>query len=493
MIYKLTIAAVLILLLSAHLRAQQIPPDRPQLSEKHRQKLAKITDPERKLKKYKKYIKMDSIKWERSRRKALKRTADSLFKVHSEKFKKNTPNIPELPVEMEAHNRLVIDSLKMAVQIDEQYSEKIKALLGTDSTLIQRAAGNVNYKVLDEALPQLPVDTSLIKSMAATPDSVLVEKAAKILADSLGFEVPDKYRSSLNEVRQLKDSASFDYITSKAGEKIEAKAAEIDDIAAFKEKQAEFDELADEFKDPAGGELDGVPDDGPSADDVARQLAIEQKKHELKKQMVAAATEHLKGHADKVEAAQAQLSKLKRKYSKVVNSNDLSTAVKRSSLKGRGFGKRLVIGGNFQIQSFDPVILDASPVIGYRFNKLFNAGIGGHWRYSFKDSVSLSFPSATAGYKAWVSHDVFRSFFGYSEYERQRFEKFNPAIDSRGLAWKDAWHIGIGRNIPVNRLLTTQVLVLYNVLHDPFDKLYNSRLNVRAGVKLNTGAFKGKP
>jgi hypothetical protein len=515
--FRFTIAVTVILLLSFVAKAQQEIPSRPQLSEKHKRKIEKITDPEKKLRKYKKYFKQDSISWAKKHKKALKDAADTLIKEQArqavdEKKQELHKLVPEeminqdipfdtaaigdlkvapdsiwfeklgktladslAPEELKKYQRVFNkgkrpDSAAIINKAAGEYRQEVSTLMNADSSTVNDAIGKYKRELADEIADKIPFDTTALGNLKETPDSVWLEKAGKFLMDSLkGF---DAYQPAIEEAKQLKDSASFDYISKEAEKHIEDQARDLEDVSAFQEAQKEF-EGAEELSS------------------IAKQADLEARKAAVKKQMVSVANEQLRANMDKVKAAQAQLTKLKTKYSKVVNSNDLSTAVKRSSLEGKTFWQRLVIGGNFQVQSFEPLTLDTSPALGYRINKLFTIGAGGHWRHTFADTVNLSIPSASIGYKAFVSHQLYRNFFGYSEYERQQLSRTNHLTDGQHLDWEEAWHIGLGRNIKVNSLLTVQVLVMYNLLHDPFDPLYSSPWNVKAGIQMNTENIKG--
>ena len=106
-----------------------------------------------------------------------------------------------------------------------------------------------------------------------------------------------------------------------------------------------------------------------------------------------------------------------KKYSMVPNSNDLSTAIKRTSLKGRTFKERLVLATNFQILNYRPVMIDFSPSVGYKFNSRFAVGVGGMYRQTFKASLSRLSPQVI-GYKVFSNYDVVNNFFAYVEFAR---------------------------------------------------------------------------
>ena len=117
------------------------------------------------------------------------------------------------------------------------------------------------------------------------------------------------------------------------------------------------------------------------------------------------------------------MAALKQKHSNMPNSNDLSSAVKRTSLKAEPIWKRLVIGGNFNIGRTNPLLLDLSPVLGYKVNKLFDIGITGTFRKKIKSSNAVNVKDNEAfGFGVFANHAIYRNFFGYIEGERMRIK-----------------------------------------------------------------------
>jgi hypothetical protein len=126
---------------------------------------------------------------------------------------------------------------------------------------------------------------------------------------------------------------------------------------------------------PENSELAKLEDYKAKLEQTQEQICQAAATKELKQRMTAQAKQYITDNADKMQQMQAQMCKLKQKYSYVPNSNDLSSAVKRSSLKGESLWKRLVIGGNFNVSKTNPVTIDLAPAVGYKLNKLFEAGL----------------------------------------------------------------------------------------------------------------------
>ena len=151
-----------------------------------------------------------------------------------------------------------------------------------------------------------------------------------------------------------------------------------------------------------------------------------QDKEFLKQQALAKAkelgTKHFADHQDKLQAAQQTLAKYKKKYSAIQSTKDMSTAVKRNSLKGKPLGERLVLGGTFQINK-DPTAVDISPLLGYKLNKKtrFGAGVTYRANLDFKDKQVLS-QNQVYGWRGFFEREAFKGFFGHAEFESMNSE-----------------------------------------------------------------------
>lgn len=196
--------------------------------------------------------------------------------------------------------------------------------------------------------------------------------------------------------------------------------------------------------------------------------------------------EYFENHADKLEAAHKSMADLKKKYSYVPNSNDLSTARKIKSLEGVPLKKRLAFGGTLQVHAGDPVRVDFSPLLGYKFDKRFSMGIGGTYRTSFgKDEAFIpSGDKSVFGGRVFSEYVVFKSFFAHAEYESLKSTVVTIAAkDTAVRKWSNGVLVGIGKSYAFSKGLMGNVTVLYNLTHDD-NSPHRKPLVVRFGVML---------
>ena len=262
-------------------------------------------------------------------------------------------------------------------------------------------------------------------------------------------------------------------------EKELSKQAEIKEFRMEMTKMKEFQNLPENYKKKFGKYSDK-----------------EYLKSEGVSKAVKEASKYLAEHQDKLTAAQSKLTKLKKKYSSVPNSNDLSTATKRNSLKGKPFKERMVIGGNVQLVSSDPLIIDISPVVGYKIDKQFRIAIGATYRARLTEYPQNSTiaprgakDELTYGYRAFGEYSFWKGFYVHAEYERmsREFEiktTSQTPTDQYERKWVEAALLGIGKSYSINNKVKGSISLLYNFIYNTKEQVYPNPWVFRVGFEL---------
>ncbi|MEQ8362974.1 MAG: hypothetical protein RH948_08905 [Cyclobacteriaceae bacterium] len=214
------------------------------------------------------------------------------------------------------------------------------------------------------------------------------------------------------------------------------------------------------------------------------QLKLLNNKKALKQNMASHSQSYIEDNIDKIQAVQSSISKLKRKYSLLPNSNDLSSAKKRSSLKGEPVLKRLTTGGNINVVGTNPITADLSMVLGWKFNMLSEAGLTGTYRTSFGLNQSNSTPrnKSVYGISTYSSYTIFKNFFGYIEGEYMSITNEHDGVFKR--SWNPNLLIGLGRKFNIAQLLKLQTIITYNALHKNNSGIYGSPVVFKTGIRL---------
>ena len=183
----------------------------------------------------------------------------------------------------------------------------------------------------------------------------------------------------------------------------------------------------------------------------------------------------------------SQMTKLKKKYSCVPDSRDLSTAVKKNSMKDKPLKERLILGGNFQILRGNPVSLDLSPYLMYRINKIFFTGAGITYRASLgiENNQQTNIVQDVYGVNILAQHKIYKGFFGHLEgtYMNRPVESTRQSTDMNQSAWSEGLMLGIGKRLRFSQLFNGTVIFSYDFLHN--DQSVNPKpWNIRFGFEL---------
>lgn len=356
-----------------------------------------------------------------------------------------------------------IDSTEIANKAKSVAAETINNETGVnlngipkDSTEIANQAKQLTNEELSKAgieVSGIPTDSAAVKSEAK-------QLAKDQFKDYTGEELPDI----------TIDSTTATQVKEEAAKRAEAAIKDTDHMKALEGTDSELGKLTDTKE---------------QVEKTAAELREMKARKQMKQKMAGHAKEFIQENAEQIQQVQSKMGELKQKYSSVVNSNDLSTATKRSSLKGEPFWKRLVIGGNLNLSETNPLSIDFAPVLGWKFNKLFEAGVTGAYRAKFgadKSGVNTFENEEVYGYSIFANHMVFKNFFGYLEGENM--STVTGTTEDSQRAWQQSLLLGLGRKFKIAKFLEMQAIVSYNFLHDNSDGVYNSPVVFKTGLRV---------
>ncbi|QSE99209.1 hypothetical protein [Fulvivirga lutea] len=404
------------------------------LSEKSINKVNAIEDPVKKLKKYKKLYSKDSAKQAKKERKYWRNKADSL--LHSSDT-----------------NTQLLDSVD--AQVSEVELNKVTKITNDSSFF------NVGVEEGKEVVNKIekPAEVDLITDIK--PDSTWDDQLKNKAKEELNKTEKPVLAQELMSIEGIDitsgiDSANVSAVEQKGKQLGKETLNNTDEFKELNNASEQSETMKEEWL--GQGEL---PIDSSGIDE-------EKLKNRAKEQAMKLATE---------QAGFSKIGRLKSKYSKIVNSNDLSSAVKRNSLEGEPIGDRLILGGNFTIVESNPLVLDLTGSIGYKLSKKWVIGLQASHRIAEADSISVS------GGRLFANYDIAKNFFFASEIEMLR-KKYKSEELSRE-DWIPGLFAGIGRKFKVFKNLNGQVALLYNFTHDNSAGVYNKPLVVRFGFNIS--------
>jgi hypothetical protein len=502
------------------------------LSAKHVQQIEKLKSPAKKLKKYKKYYSKDSVRFIKAWEKRLRKKPDSILAATQASLRESEQRM--LRAEDRLKNKLngvltSVNSLDERVLAQSFNPEPFKneaevfyaghyawrrdlgrwylasGYYKPDSAGINTAGfsslplskfGLSQY--IPANLPKLPQGMPVIPGMPKLPGVSGMDGQFNALKGSGKSQVLSQLDdiNGIKEAKQLKGEegkyiGQLSQYKNQYGKYAQnpdsLKTLALRDGSAFAQKEMEsrmnaFGSMKD-FKNYQKelSQVKGLQTQYQGQVDHLKDSAYLKKKAKEKAEELAMT--YLQEHPEIMRGIQKKMNSLMRKYSIVPNSNDLSTATKRSSLKGKSLTERLVVAANFQMISPKPLSLDLSPILGYKINRFFAVGVGGLYRKTFTDSIPRLSPQII-GYKAFVSHEVARNFFGYAEFGRN-----SPGVkveEGRTLRiWKNAFIAGVGKRMLIHKNIEMTMLVAYNFSHQVNDPVYPRPFIVRVGFQLS--------
>jgi hypothetical protein len=229
-----------------------------------------------------------------------------------------------------------------------------------------------------------------------------------------------------------------------------------------------IDKQLDQFKDPKG--------------------AIE----ELKNKSILGTEDLFAGQSSQLQAARTKVSGLMSKYREFTDSNDLTGAVKRTSLTGRTFKERIVFGGNFNVVSTDPISIDIAPIFGYRVNTGFVVGVGLNYRHTFGDSLKYKLYISPVIYsvRGFTNYNVYKNFFVTAEYERAGLKL--KRSENQSIRWTNNYLIGVGRKFLIHPKVYLVMTALYNLKGEGADPSYPRHFQLRIGLQNTDLALRRK-
>jgi len=179
---------------------------------------------------------------------------------------------------------------------------------------------------------------------------------------------------------------------------------------------------------------------------------------------------------EQFQEAQADVQKLKKKYSELPDTRYPEQGTKRNSLADHPFKERLYFGGNISLQSTDPLILSSNLQVGYWIKKKWLTGLSFTIREQFTAQDSTSTISGDGhGYSLFTRYDIPKGFFAWGEAEWQIDKSILGGEQTQSIGWQRAMLVGIGREFRLG-FVQMNSMILYDFNYQ------NNTLNPRPWV-----------
>ena len=167
-----------------------------------------------------------------------------------------------------------------------------------------------------------------------------------------------------------------------------------------------------------------------------------------------------------LDEAKTSLTKLKRKYKTVQTDQDIY--IKKASLKGESFKKRIATGVSLQIHQGPPTAFDISPFSGYRWSKRWITGIGGTYRFTFTPNDKIDWNQPIYGGRIYGEWIALKSFLLHAEGEALRAKIPSNISNEQRRRWIKSVLVGGGKQYEITKKLKGNVLYLYTYPYVPY-------------------------
>lgn len=428
------------------------------LSPNHQQKLTSIKSGHKRMVKFYKYYKKDSAQHTKKLTKQEKRLWDSTMRAERSREK--------LERKLARKGIVMPDSLRQQDMFVAEIREMNLVL--RDST----ASDSVKEIARDK------LKTLATHKARQYPGYQYLEEQQMLHGDSVSWEDVAKHVPGIDTLKGI-FQADPKILFQHAAKLTEQQAIALGGATSIANEFGKFEEMKnmpDEYKNQYEDYID--------KDNLTK---------EGKDRAVEKAMDYFAEHPEKLEAAHQKASRLLSKYRAFSNSANLSDAQKHTSMEGKTFFERLVIGGNFNVVSTSPLSLDFSPQLGYKLTSRFFAGIGINYRHTFSDSIKSNWyvsPTNTA-LKGLVSYDILKSWYAYAESEWSRLKGISNE-QNRAKQWQANYFIGVGRRFLIHPKLYMTVTALYNLNNEIQNPLHPHRFQMRIGFQLSELASRKK-
>jgi hypothetical protein len=152
--------------------------------------------------------------------------------------------------------------------------------------------------------------------------------------------------------------------------------------------------------------------------------------------------------------------------------------------------ERITVGGNFGLALGNPLQINLSPLIGYRFTDKFVAGAGPSFIYTRIKAYGLKIENSVLGGRTFAQYTLFQNFAARGEYEYLsiQYPVFNGTDYTKQRQWVSNPMLGGSYVVPIGRKASFGITALYNFNYkNSLNQQYlygSSPFVIRAGIML---------
>ena len=323
---------------------------------------------------------------------------------------------------------------------------------------------------LKESMPNLSDHTGKLDALKNLPDQEVARLKEMNEVQQSVTDRLDKVKEGTDALNQYRDK--LDGYTEQAKnfpQTAEQQARNLEQMKALEENSKAFEALKQE-QEQYKQQLEQYQDEAYIREQIKNKAKL-------------VATDHFAEHQDKIQSAQEQLAKYKKKYSSVQSIKDLPK-LPPNRMKGKPFIERLSPGFTLQIQRSEQTEMDITPQLGYKISGRWTSGVGLGYRVKF-NSKNATFDNThpVYGFRHFQHFTVYKGFFMAVYYDLM---KRDIAITKRETEsrWTHNYMGGIGKGYNITNKLRGNIQVLYQFFQSAGSP-YPNKWNIRFGFDFN--------
>jgi len=186
---------------------------------------------------------------------------------------------------------------------------------------------------------------------------------------------------------------------------------------------------------------------------------------------------------DKFDQAQQKINEAKDKFPSL---ESVEEAPKRyNPYKGQPFLKRVVLGGNFQVNRQQPVSFDAAINLTYPLGLKSSVGISGATRIFVQKPKENQVKDNATSIRSFGRYNFWKAFFIQGNYEYTQLQPTDINEADLGERWVQSALIGLGRSMTIKKGIQMNLTVFYDLFFDATTSPNNQALVMRLGFDLN--------
>jgi hypothetical protein len=372
---------------------------------------------------------------------------------------------------------------KSLVEENRKRYDQYRDQLSTNIKYLETQKGQLDTKYLKPLTKAKQKITELDKTVTETEtaERLIKERKKQLITEAYKVLGKSKYLKKINEESYYFSETLQNYkqIFSEPG-KAEQKALELlGKIPAVKDFVQQNSMLVSLFGNPSS-----TASGGASLAGLQTRASV----NNLISNRIAAGGPNAAAQVSaNMQAAQAELTKLKDKIIKASNGNGSSRqegedglpSFKKKDLKSKTFKQRIELGSNFQFgrpNRYTSSQADLGMSIGYKLNDKSLVGVGFSYKLNYGSIDNFYLQHGGVGLRSFVDWKLKKQFFlsgGYEMNFNQSFKTYSDLINANGTRgignnWQSSGLIGISKkiNMKTKWVKGTKLQLLYDMLYN---------------------------